>query len=243
MPSKKKARGKARREEKKKAKDNEAVSCKHDVTVRPTGIAASFVSDIIDLFVKYGRGDKIFVIIDDILCKYRDSVFEYTDRRNLCQQMLLSEGTALVLDQNSSNEKESASFHLCTLMACIHEVLGQHEGGKDKVCVGSVAKLQAFYHDMIRCPLELVRFFHKRNSCDCLKALYNNLKKTARRTALCHQCDKEPDVKDMMVCSGCKVFQYCSRACQIAGWPTHKGLCKHIKENKLSPAELFIPEY
>ena len=41
--------------------------------------------------------------------------------------------------------------------------------------------------------------------------------------ALCDNCDAQHGGKR---CSRCKVAHYCSRECQKAHWPQHKGQCK-----------------
>ena len=198
---------------------------------------------MVDLFLKNGP-DYTFKIIDVMIDKYCNSVFQYAGRINLCQQMLfLSRGTELVLAAGPELSIEDNTIHVfsSTPTARMHEALRQHEGSKDKVCVGSVAVLQTFYLDMVRCPQEMVRFSHKRNSCKCLKTVYNDMKKTAQRTAVCHECEKQTVVNDIMVCSSCNVVQYCRSACQIAAWPIHKGFCKHFKENKLLYKEIKFP--
>jgi hypothetical protein len=36
----------------------------------------------------------------------------------------------------------------------------------------------------------------------------------------------------LKVCGGCKNVGYCDKACQKAGWKTHKSLCNYIRETK-----------
>ncbi len=36
--------------------------------------------------------------------------------------------------------------------------------------------------------------------------------------------------KDLFVCEGCKVVQYCSSYCKDDGWEMHKGLCSYVQD-------------
>lgn len=50
-----------------------------------------------------------------------------------------------------------------------------------------------------------------------------------RMDARCNHCNR-PDVNyTMLVCSGCRYVRYCSRACSVAEWPTHKHACTRLK--------------
>ena len=84
--------------------------------------------------------------------------------------------------------------------------------------------------DDIRCTRDIVRFVDKRNSCDCLKSIYNELKKTTTRQNLCHNCNQMKHHKDIKACSKCNTALYCSRECQLAHWPEHKDGCKRLRE-------------
>eukprot|EP00956_Cyclotella_meneghiniana_P028055 scaffold64434_cov52-Cyclotella_meneghiniana.AAC.5 len=206
MPSKKKARGKARREQKEaKAKEAEAVVCDH--FARPTDMTdfdyvpcEHLMFDMRDMLKDSNRKRDTLDIINDILREHRESVFEHAGRRHICQQLLLSRGMILVQDlgQELFNGKEdSALIHYGALMACMHEAL-HHSGQHGSISLKGTMELLNLHRDLRRCPREFVRFFHKRNSCDCLSALYDKLKKKTQRISVCHECWKETEVKDIM---------------------------------------------
>lgn len=43
----------------------------------------------------------------------------------------------------------------------------------------------------------------------------------------CAKCMTEGD--NLPRCTGCRYMRYCSKACQVADWPSHKQLCKAIQ--------------
>ena len=78
-------------------------------------------------------------------------------------------------------------------------------------------------------PRETVRFFLRRNSCDCLKELYYKLKENTARTSSCDNCFKLVDILKMSQCSQCKIANYCSYDCAVAHYPEHKLFCTQKK--------------
>lgn len=62
----------------------------------------------------------------------------------------------------------------------------------------------------------------------------------------CAKCGRE---NARQLCSKCKVFVYCSRACQEANWKDHKGRCKRVlkkyqaAENEISPLEQWTGSF
>ncbi|KAJ7840151.1 hypothetical protein B0H13DRAFT_2287174 [Mycena leptocephala] len=55
--------------------------------------------------------------------------------------------------------------------------------------------------------------------------------------AFCHQCQVTRRVGELKLCSRCQSAKYCSRACQIAHWKTHKAYCRSPEESNLQTDE------
>ena len=73
---------------------------------------------------------------------------------------------------------------------------------------------------------ETVSFFAKRLDCSCLKEMYKHVK-GEKKTAICCHCHQTKERKTLMLCSECKIAQYCSAKCQKDHWPKHKNHCRN----------------
>ena len=72
---------------------------------------------------------------------------------------------------------------------------------------------------------DVLKFFSKRTSCSCLKKMYSDARKILPKVGKCVNCKGTKERKLLSVCSRCRVFQYCSRECQVAHWPEHETEC------------------
>ena len=72
---------------------------------------------------------------------------------------------------------------------------------------------------------DALKFFRKRTSCSCLKDMHLEARKTLPKTGICYHCKERKERTLLMVCSRCRITQYCSRECQIADWSRHKVYC------------------
>ena len=82
------------------------------------------------------------------------------------------------------------------------------------------------------CERSIIRYFHKRSPCACLKAKYS-ASKSLPKTGICfYCCTKRKPRSDFLVCQGCKAVQVCSYECHIENWADHKGLCREIRRRR-----------
>jgi len=77
---------------------------------------------------------------------------------------------------------------------------------------------------------DVIRFYHKRIPCSCLKKIYSDVRECQDRVSECFGCNQTIKRKTLVVCGGCKFAHYCSKECQISDWPTHKTLCRGINK-------------
>lgn len=72
-----------------------------------------------------------------------------------------------------------------------------------------------------------LKFFSKRTTCSCLKAMHQEARKTTLKMGRCYGCEQEKERVALSVCSRCMVEHYCSRECQVADWSRHERYCHY----------------
>ena len=72
---------------------------------------------------------------------------------------------------------------------------------------------------------DLLKFFRKRATCSCLKKMHLEARKTQPKLGRCYGCDDIKERALLMICSRCRIYQYCSRKCQVAASSRHRTLC------------------
>ena len=74
---------------------------------------------------------------------------------------------------------------------------------------------------------DLLKFYRKRlkKKCKCLKKMHLEARKTQPKLGLCENCKEVKERRLLMVCSKCRISQYCSRKCQIAVSSEHRLHC------------------
>lgn len=156
-------------------------------------------------------------IIDEVKEEYNDTVFSIAKRRELCRADLISLGTGDCLKLLQADESTNIIYSwFCTLLAATHKALHHCETGFG---IGSVVDLDIFISESVESPRELVRYFHRNNSCQCLQKLHDKLKASTERRAHCFRCHVFKEIKYIFRCSRCDLAQYCSRACQVSVKP------------------------
>ena len=86
-------------------------------------------------------------------------------------------------------------------------------------------KLRDLYSGGSSSERDLSKFFRKRTACSCLKKIHLEARKALPKLGVCYHCHKVNERASLMVCSRCRIVQYCSRECQVANWSRHKCRC------------------
>jgi hypothetical protein len=74
----------------------------------------------------------------------------------------------------------------------------------------------------------LVKFYKKRIPCSCLDDMYKEVKSITKMGICCNrECGQLVARNTMLYCTRCRQVNYCSPECQIAHWPTHKEFCDY----------------
>eukprot|EP00956_Cyclotella_meneghiniana_P031146 scaffold80797_cov43-Cyclotella_meneghiniana.AAC.2 len=231
MPSRKKKQGQARKAKQAATRssnaNNAASHCDHFDCSRNSNWSQDDYDAADKLSVEFNLNDadalggRFLALIDSVYDEY----FQFSDeRKEIFKQIMLAAGTKRCMSVAKQKDltKETGIqriLHFVQIMQTI-EVRDSHGGAlSDSI----MREIQIIVDDTVS-PRETVRFFHKRNSCDCLKELYYKLKENTKRTSFCFNCCESVDIRKMSQCE-CKIANYCSYDCAVAHYPKHKLYC------------------
>eukprot|EP00956_Cyclotella_meneghiniana_P009740 scaffold13512_cov72-Cyclotella_meneghiniana.AAC.1 len=164
--------------------------------------------------------------------------------KEIFRRFILATGTQLCLDATKEKDltkETTVAYSACSIiMIVIIEMrekynLAQNIDISHEVTINYGAEDSNFQleflvsvNDILFCPRQAIKFFHRRNSCACLQELYYKLKETTKKTSRCNYCSEVREIRQMSKCEYCNVFQYCSYDCALAHWPTHKMDCERM---------------
>ena len=152
-----------------------------------------------------------------------------SDQKQLFRELILAHGTEICrrkanrLDLTQQTEIPEV-VHLTQLLIVI-EIRDEHSAALNTDIIYEIRNSSG---DKFACPRETIRFFHRRNCCDCLKEIYYKLKDETQRTSRCFACKEVKNIREMIQCDVCKT-QWCSRECQVTD-KLHVGCKRYHKQ-------------
>ena len=160
-------------------------------------------------------------------------------QKDLFRRMMLASGTDACVRVSNQRDLTKESSPIREALPFIDmmleiEVRDKYNGAMNNITIGEMTRS---WQD-IACPRETVRFFHRRNHCDCLKELYYKLKESTQRTAECYHCQKVVDIRKLSRCEGCNVAQFCSTNVQLHTGQSIKHSAKNIRQANNMPTKL-----
>lgn len=157
-------------------------------------------------------------------------IWNDTNNREMLLNVLIRIGTNLLLVDNP----QSPICKFSELLSCLARIIiSLEEYSKTKnidlanlsQCVAA-NRLFLIPKGSIYIRRDLLKFYRRRTSCSCLKKMHLEARKTLPKMGLCFGCVNLKDRASLSDCSRCKIgIGYCSRQCQVAHWPDHKGRC------------------
>lgn len=245
MPSRKRAKGKARKE-KNQVRESAAerdvsqlvggvvipnVKCVHgsvDFFSQHSSVR-SFVDMCEESLTGLGQG-RMFVVMELTHHKHRE-VWENETKRKTVINILSGLGTALLL--------EDAIFTAMDIARVI--IMLENYDGADNFC--SITQNPSINEEILCISggeeIDIIHFYKKRIPCSCLDEKCSHYEQFQKRGSRCGKCHQKKHYKDLLTCSGCKIVQYCSRECQKLDWPKHKEGCKKLQASFTKSIQSF----
>jgi len=231
MPSRKRAKGKARKAKARESNcnlvlHNESV-CRHGCEViSKDDICYKFVEQLeVEMTAVYNsKGDFCVCNIVNETIKRMKARKEYNmiwdDNSEETQQKLrslfINLGTNLLLLRDSSQVANvAAAFHITS--SHDFNYWDAMDSSKHRVSLRNMENGLVY---------DSAKFFHKRIPCQCLKKMYLQ-ERSKPKPAECSSCRSDKERRQLYLCSGCLYHQYCNVECQTAAWPKHKLHCKY----------------
>ena len=234
MPSRKRNKGKARKEKVKEKKrgifpisTNLRSECSHGVPENAPNSCIDFIIDYSKLLKTQKddvSNDFIFSAIEATYQKYIHVAFNVRFMKTT-KVILVSMAIDGILDGDFTDAQ--INMHARSVMALESVFLG-----KDAVAYARI-KIEKIRRGG-NCAA--VRYLSKNTPCGCIMQFFANLEPESR-TKFCTYCQKDVVASEILRCSGCRIAEYCSLECQKVSWRKHKKECEKlaaVKKNAFS---------
>ena len=248
MPSRKKAKGKARKAAKAKEESRAVaaagqrqvgsleaqmqgleinhqftyVNCSHDwpssLSVGEEKIYIDFIETFIDEFASKG----LIGLVAAQAAANEKYPSLYPSKLDTVVSIILSYGTQMIL------EGKNDIAGLYAVLAFSFEDYMAALKTKGAPCLSKMLELHSADEHT------LVSYYKKRTSCSCLDEKYKEVKSVKKMgwcyNKTCSHPGRKVERSKMFCCTRCGEANYCSVECQRADWKTHKMFCKIIAE-------------
>ena len=191
--------------------------CNHGALTIPDDKNHPVVSFLDTLFVNMLlKSMKTSPNLHDTVQKHAD-VWNNVSQRKMTMNILLRVGTNAQL-----LVKEMMPGDVALYLSHVIAALENYNGGDIDSHFNSrivATKIRDLHFGTKR---DMLKFYRKRVGCSCLRKIHLEARKTIPKVGKCYHCRVVKERAVMMVCSRCRIDQYCSRECQISDWPRHR---------------------
>ena len=233
MPSRKRAKGKARKAKARESNCNLILHngnvCQHGCDIiSKDDICYKFVEQLeVELNVVYESIKQISLsecfsaTVDKLKAsKEYDTIWEggSEETQQKLQSLFINLGTNLLL----RHDKQRSIDLACA--AAVFHITSSHDFdyweaidfSRHRVSLRNMEDVLVY---------DIAKFFHKKISCQCLKEMYLQ-ERSKPRLGECSYCKAAKDRRQLYLCSSCLYFHYCNVECQAGHWSKHKSVCK-----------------
>ena len=239
MPSRKRAKGKARKAKKNILFQHGPHECTHgcceilsdnDVCYR---FLVQLEREAHSLYVHHRKtktdltiGSAYTATITRLIeCNQFTEIFNDEATRKMLLPCLLGAGTDCLL-------KDKEYGYMLASVVAVTALFCQHNFHEDEILA---SKDMGIYRDLFQGSLgyDVIKFFAKRIPCNCLKEMYSLSKSEPKLMTCCH-CKETKERKYLYLCGGCMHMHYCSVECQKADYSVHCSCCKKHGGRKIA---------
>ena len=233
MPSRKRAKGKARKAKARESNcnlilHNESV-CRHGCEIiSKDDICYKFVEQLeVEMNEVYDLRDDIYlgqVVMNTVdqmkAMKEYEMIWddESKETQQKLQSLFINLATNLLLRADTQRSVNQACAAIAFHITSTHnfDYWDSMDYSKHRVSLRNLEDGLVY---------DCAKFLKKRISCQCLKKVYLQERVVSRMSA-CSYCKAAKDRRVLHLCSNCLYHHYCNVECQAGHWPTHKSVCK-----------------
>ena len=221
MPSRKRAKGRARRAAKAASVINSIIGCVHG---HPSAYKSckAYIDTLRDELASHIFFSKPFTAALSAMAathRKHPHTLKNEASRALVKKFVLANGAEIILE-NTARWRDYAGSWIMVLNMIDHFMFL----GCNQIPLKDLDAIEGGERSIIR-------FYHKHIPCACLEAKYS-ASKSLSKTGACCNCGNRKPKRDLLVCQGCKLQQVCSYECHLACWSDHKEFCEEINKTR-----------
>ena len=232
LPSRKKAKAKAR-----KAKTKECNLILHDNSVCRHGCESISKEDLCYKFVKQFEvelssvfkscQDHLLDSCSDAIDRLKDSnqfnmIWDDETIQKRLIPLFINLGVNLLLKNNIRFSQKGSMVAMMTELC-------RYNFDVDKVLGLGLEKSRRIVRDLEDgMEYDLTKYFIKKIPCGCLQKMFFRVKSNEVRTGICDGCGASKERTLLYLCGRCRYHSYCSIICQRSDYPKHLSFCKEF---------------